>query len=147
MLSNVYIRKGRTRSGFTIVYNELWDCYHPLIGDKPTLYYTFLLRYRNTDEAGDAFGMAWIGRQGVVDRFRIGFATLPIIDDILIAAGLADVERRRLTNGTEKIYYTVHDPLESGEFLRKESEITARIAKVVAEKEAARRVVGKGAAF
>lgn len=49
-MTNVFIRSGNTRENFSMVYHELFDLYHGYIGDKATLYYTFLLRYRHNRE-------------------------------------------------------------------------------------------------
>jgi len=149
-MSEVYIRTGTTRQNFSIVYHELWDVYHPLIGDKPTMYYLYLLRYRNNETNSSNHGKAWRGRKGVIEKFQLGYATMPVIDGILEAAGLVDIEMRPSHNGADKIYYTVHDPLAIEEFERKEHEITEKLVRFTQENAKAKGLIGKklrGVAF
>lgn len=126
-----------------MVYHEIWDVYHPYIGDKPTMYYLFLLRYRDNKEGSRNHGQSWRGRKGIVAKFQLGYATLPLIDGILQASGLVDIETKPSGNGSEKIYYTVHDPLTEREFEAKEDEITEKLREFIIEKEGARRLLGK----
>lgn len=128
--SNAYIRTGNTRSGFSLMFHELFDLYHPYIGDKATLYYLFLLRYRNNDADRAEHGKAWKGRNTVVEKFQLSFSTLPILDDILEASGLVTIERKPVGRGRDKIYYVVHDPLERDSFRLNETEMTERLRKV-----------------
>lgn len=106
---SVYIRPGELRNHFSIVYHDLIDEYHPYIGDKALLYYMFLLRYRHTKE-GDMYGKSWNGRASVVSKFQMSFSTLPMLDKILQASGLIDIETKDVKRGREKIFYIVNDP-------------------------------------
>lgn len=143
-MSNVYIRPGNLRAGYTMVYHEIWDVYHPYIGDKATMYYLFLLRYRNNTELQSTHGMSWRGRKGVIAKFQLGYATMPIIDGILTAAGLVDIETRPSHNGADKIYYTVHDPLTTEEFQRKEGEIRRKMTEfTLSNEKVTKGLVGK----
>lgn len=131
--SNAYIRTGDLRSGFAIMYHDIFDLYHPYIGDKATLYYLFLLRSRNNDESNADIGKAWRGRNGVVEKFQLSYSTLPILDDILEASGLVDIERKPIGRGKDKIYYVVHDPKDRREFRDVEEGITEGLRKVVSK--------------
>jgi replication initiation and membrane attachment protein DnaB len=143
-LTDVYIREGTTRSGFTMVYHELFDLYHPYIGDKATLYYLYLLRYRNGDKEKAEFGRSWRGRNGVVEKFQLSYSTLPLLDRILEASGLIEIERKPCGRGRDKIYYIVNDPLEYSEFKRKEREIAFKLAALVESESRVRTLLGKG---
>jgi hypothetical protein len=138
ILTQVYIRTGRTRSGFAVVYHELFDLYHPYVGDKATLYYLYLLRYRNNDN-----GQSWRGRQAVVEKFQLSYSTLPIIDDILEAAGLVTVERKSSGRGKDKIFYIVNDPLEREKFREQETELRERLKEVIEKHSGIGRLLGK----
>lgn len=127
-MTDVYIREGTTRSGFTMVYHELFDLYHPYIGDKATLYYLYLLRYRNGDKQKADFGRSWRGRDGVIEKFHMSYSTLPLLDQILEASGLIEIEYKPSHRGRKKIYYIVNDPLEYSEFKRKEPELITKLA-------------------
>lgn len=129
--SHVYIRTGETRSGFTIVYHDIFDLYHPYIGDKATLYYLYLLRYRNNEQGNANQGMAWRGRNGVIEKFQLSFSTLQVLDAILEASGLVTIERRPSGRGRDKIYYIVHDPKDRSQFRYIEPEIEAKLRKVI----------------
>jgi replication initiation and membrane attachment protein DnaB len=142
-LSEVHIRKGDVRSGFTMIYHEIFDLYHPYIGDKATLYYLYLLRYRNNDEQTGDYGKAWRGRKGVVEKFQLSYSTLPLLDDILEASGLIAIETKPIGRGREKIYYVVHDPLERERFREREEAIVERLRKLVAEKPDVAKLLGK----
>jgi len=137
-LPNVYIRTGNTRNGYSMVYHELFDLYHPYIGDKATLYYLYLLRYRNKDEY-----KAWNGRASVVEKFQLSYSTMPILDDILEAAGLVYIERKKSGRGKDKIIYIVNDPLERGEFREKEPEICENLREVASRHKNIGRLLGK----
>ncbi|MEH7521750.1 hypothetical protein V7149_00485 [Bacillus sp. JJ1503] len=129
--SHAYIRTGNTRSGFTMLFHEIFDLYHPYIGDKATLYYLYLLRYRNNDESSYNQGMAWRGRNGIVEKFQLSFSTLPILDEILEASGLVTIERKPSGRGKDKIYYIVHDPLDRVQFRDQETQIAEELRQVV----------------
>ena len=133
MTQHAYIRTGHTRDGFTLVYHELFDLYHPYIGDKATLYYLYLLRYRNNKEGDRDHGRAWNGRVGVVEKFQLSYSTLPILDDILEASGLVEIERRPIGRGKDKIYYIVNDPLTRAQFREKEAEINEALRSVISK--------------
>lgn len=120
-----YIRTGDTRTGFSLVFHELFDLYHPYIGDKATLYYLYLLRYRNNDE-----GRAWKGRMSVTEKFQLSYSTLPVLDAILEAAGLVTLEYKPIGRGKDKIIYIVHDPLEFDKFREKEPVIRENLRQV-----------------
>lgn len=130
MAADAYIRTGDTRSGFSIMYHDLYDLYHPYIGDKATLYYMYLVRYRNNEEGNANKGMAWKGRQSVVEKFQLSFSTLKVIDEILEASGLVTIERKPVGRGKDKIYYVVHDPVDRERFRVREVEITRKLAEV-----------------
>lgn len=120
-----YIRTGDTRTGFSLVFHELFDLYHPYIGDKATLYYLYLLRYRNNDE-----GRTWKGRMSVTEKFQLSYSTLPVLDAILEAAGLVTLEYKPIGRGKDKIIYIVHDPLEFDKFREKEPVIRENLRQV-----------------
>ncbi|MDH5159884.1 hypothetical protein [Heyndrickxia oleronia] len=128
--SNAYIRTGQTRAGFSLVFHELFDLYHPYIGDKATLYYLYLLRHRNNEQGNANEGKAWNGRTSTVEKFQLSFSTLPILDDILEASGLVTIERKPVGRGKDKIYYVVHDPLDRHQFRQREEEMTGKLRKV-----------------
>lgn len=142
-MADVHIREGNVRSGFFMVYNELYDLYHQYIGDKALLYYTFLLRYRNTEKSSDFYGKSWNGRRGVVEKFQLSYSTLPLLDDILAAAGLIEIETKPSGRGREKIYYIVHDPKPKDEFFKIEEVIKTELLRLIVDKEDARTIVGK----
>lgn len=142
-MTEVHIRQGNVRSGFTLVYHELFDLYHPLIGDKATLYYTYLLRYRNNEQGGDSYGKSWQGRKGVAEKFQLSYSTLPHLDAILEASGLISIETKNIGRGRDKIYYVVHDPLDRERFREKNIEIEARLVAYIAENDKAKHLVGK----
>lgn len=142
-MTHVYIREGNLRNGFSLVYHDLWDVYHPYIGDKATMYYLYLLRFRNNDEHSLNHGMSWRGRKGVVEKFQLGYATLPLLDQILSAVNLVDIETRPCPNGADKIFYIVHDPLSAEDFARREEEIVERLRSLVAKKPDVRKLLGK----
>lgn len=129
-MADAYIRTGDTRNGFTIMYHDLFDLYHPYIGDKATLYYMYLARYRNNEEGNANKGMAWKGRQAVVEKFQLSFSTLKVIDEILEASGLVTIERKPVGRGKDKIYYVVHDPVEREKFRAKEADIKRKLTQV-----------------
>jgi replication initiation and membrane attachment protein DnaB len=129
---NAYIRTGTTRTGFSLMFHELFDLYHPYIGDKATLYYLYLLRYRNNNKEGDRdHGRSWNGRVGVVEKFQLSYSTLPILDDILEASGLVEIERRPIGRGKDKIYYIVNDPLTRAQFREKEAQINEALRNII----------------
>ncbi|MGG1445075.1 hypothetical protein ABE354_24085 [Brevibacillus laterosporus] len=142
-MANVYIREGTLRSGFSLVYHDIWDIYHPYIGDKATLYYLFLLRFRNNDESSFNHGKSWRGRKGIVEKFQLSYSTLPLLDGILSAIGLVDIETRPSPNGADKIYYTVHDPLTEAEFAGRLPGFIERLREMAAAKPEVRKLLGK----
>ncbi|MGE7271419.1 hypothetical protein ACQKK5_08165 [Brevibacillus panacihumi] len=143
MTEQTEITYGRIRDGFTAVHHEIFDVYHPIIGDKATLYYLYLLRKRNNKRDSPDKGRAWDGRIGVTDKFNFGRATLVALDAILVAAGLVEIEHRPSGRGKPKIYYVVHEPLEKAEFDAKEAEITGRIMEAVASNREVAAYLGK----
>lgn len=142
-LSEVYIRAGTLRSGFSPLYHEVFDRYHPLIGDKATLYYLYLLRYRNNESTSSNYGKSWRGRKGVVEKFQLSYSTLPVLDELLCAVGLVDIELKPSHNGADKIYYVVHDPLAESDFYAREEEMTRKITALLERRPEARSLVGK----
>lgn len=136
--SNAYIRTGTTRTGFSLMFHELFDLYHPYIGDKATLYYLYLLRYRNHDE-----GRAWKGRASVTEKFQLSYSTLPMLDAILEAAGLVTLEYKPSGRGKDRIVYVVHDPLDRQHFRENETKISENIAKVKRKYQHAGSLLGK----
>lgn len=138
-----YIRTGETRSGFSIMYHDIFDLYHPYIGDKATLYYLYLLRYRNNEHGGANEGKAWQGRASVTEKFQLSFSTLPILDDILEASGLVTIERKPIGRGRDKIYYIVHDPKDRQHFRYIEDRIANKLTKVIEKHANARNMLGK----
>jgi replication initiation and membrane attachment protein DnaB len=122
-LSEAYIRTGDLRQGYTMMYHELFDLYHPYIGDKATLYYLYLLRFRNHESEKDSYGRSWKGRTSVVEKFQLSFSTLPILDSILEASGLISLEYKSVGRGKDKIVYVVHDPLDREKFHSNETQI------------------------
>lgn len=135
---NAYIRTGHTRSGFSLLYHELFDLYHPYIGDKATLYYLYLLRYRNNDEY-----RTWKGRASVTEKFQLSYSTLPILDAILEASELVTIEHKPIGRGKDKIIYVVHDPLEREKFREREADIRRKLAEVARKYENIGKLLGK----
>lgn len=129
--SRVYIRTGDTRTGFSIMFHELFDLYHPYIGDKATMYYLYLLRYRNNESNSENNGKSWKGRSGIIEKFQLSFSTLPVLDAILEASGLVTLEHKPSGRGRDKIYYIVHDPKERQQFREIESKIEGRLQEVI----------------
>jgi replication initiation and membrane attachment protein DnaB len=129
-MSDVFIRQGDTRGGFSMMYHEIFDLYHPYIGDKATLYYLYLLRFRNHESEKDSYGRSWKGRTSVVEKFQLSFSTLPIIDAILEAVGLISLEYKSVGRGKDKIIYVVHDPLDREKFRAKETNLCERLQEV-----------------
>jgi replication initiation and membrane attachment protein DnaB len=134
-MSNAYIRMGETRSGFSMVYHELFDLYHPYIGDKATMYYLYLLRFRNNEQGGKQEGKSWKGRNSVTEKFQLSYSTLPLLDEILEASGLVNIERKPVGRGKDKIYYIVNDPLDRERFREKEDEIRRKLTELISEYE------------
>lgn len=143
MTNNAYIRTGATRTGFSLMFHELFDLYHPYIGDKATLYYLFLLRHRNNGNDGDRAGKAWNGRASVTDKFQLSYSTLPILDAILEATGLVTLEYKSVGRGKDKIIYVVHDPLDRAQFRENEAKISESIREVKRKYGAASSLLGK----
>ncbi|AZU61010.1 hypothetical protein [Neobacillus mesonae] len=129
-MSDAYIRPGDLRQGFTMMYHEVFDLYHPYIGDKATLYYLYLLRFRNHQAEKESFGRSWKGRASVVEKFQLSYSTLPVIDAILEAAGLVSIEYKSVGRGKDKIIYVVHDPLEREKFRASETKMCERLREV-----------------
>jgi len=129
------------------MYHEIFDLYHPYIGDKPTLYYLFLVRYRNNEEGSNNYGKSWRGRSGIVDKFQIGYSRLPVIDEILQAVGLIDIETKPSGRGRDKIFYTVNDPLIESQFYKNEeiikNDLIEMITKRAKQGEDLRNILGK----
>jgi replication initiation and membrane attachment protein DnaB len=142
-LTDINIRTGSTRKGYTMVFHELFDLYHPYIGDKALLYYTYLLRYRNNEEGNSDHGYSWKGRKGVVEAFQLSYSTLPLLDGILEASGLVDIERRPCSRGKKKIYYVVNDPLDRETFRQHENNIIVNLQKFYVEKPEIKQLLGK----
>lgn len=138
-----YIRSGELRSGFSIMYHDIFDLYHPYIGDKATLYYLYLLRYRNNEHGATNEGKAWKGRNSVTEKFQLSFSTLPILDDILEASGLVKIERKPVGRGRDKIYYIVNDPKDRQEFREIETGLEEKLRKVVAKHGNVGKLLGK----
>lgn len=129
-MSDAYIRTGELRQGYTMMYHEVFDLYHPYIGDKATLYYLYLLRFRNHETEKDTYGKSWKGRASVVEKFQLSYSTLPVIDAVLEAAGLISLEYKSVGRGKDKIIYVVHDPLDREKFRANEAQMVARLCKV-----------------
>lgn len=132
-MSDAYIRPGDLRYGFTMMYHEIFDLYHPYIGDKATLYYLYLLRYRNNEAEKGTYGRSWKGRASVVQKFQLSYSTLPVIDAILEAVGLIRLEYRPVGRGKDLIVYVVNDPAERNKFRDNEAEMVEKL-RVVAKK-------------
>jgi replication initiation and membrane attachment protein DnaB len=142
-LSDAYIRTGDLRQGFTLMYHELFDLYHPYIGDKATLYYLYLLRYRNHEAEKASWGRSWKGRTSVVEKFQLSYSTLPIIDAILEAAGLVTLEYKSVGRGKDKIIYVVHDPLDREKFRANETQLCERVRRVAEKHPNIGKLLGK----
>ena len=142
-MSEVRIRVGRERAGFSMLYHEIFDRYHEYIGDKATLYYLYLLRSRNNEKEKANYGKSWRGRQGVSEKFQLSFSTLPLLDDILVAVGLIELEYRPSGRGHDKIYYVVNDALTDAEFDEEEPKIVERLSDLIARKPKALSLLGK----
>jgi replication initiation and membrane attachment protein DnaB len=142
-MSQAYIRTGTTRTGFSIVFHELFDLYHPYIGDKATMYYLYLLRFRNNERGGEAEGKSWKGRNSVVEKFQLSFSTLPLLDEILEASGLVTIERKSVGRGKDKIYYIVNDPLDRERFREQEGEVRRKLTKMIDDGKAIKNLLGK----
>jgi replication initiation and membrane attachment protein DnaB len=110
-----------------MMYHEIFDLYHPYIGDKATLYYLYLLRFRNHEAEKESYGRSWKGRTSVVEKFQLSFSTLPIIDAILEASGLISLEYKSVGRGKDKIIYVVHDPLDREKFRANETQMAERL--------------------
>ncbi|TFI46269.1 hypothetical protein E4O93_18760 [Diaphorobacter sp. DS2] len=130
-MSNAYIRTGETRTGFSIVFHEIFDLYHPYIGDKATMYYMYLLRFRNNEQGGREEGKSWKGRNSVTEKFQLSYSTLPLLDEILEASGLVNIERKPVGRGKDKIYYIVNDPVDRERFRDRESDIRRKLATMI----------------
>lgn len=142
-MTDAYIRAGVTRSGFSLMYHELFDLYHPYIGDTATLIYLYLLRFRNNEDGNPDKGKAWRGRTSIEEKFRISSKTIPIINEILVASGLVHIETRPSGRGREKIFYYINDPLDRQQFREMEPVIIARLAKVLESQPGAFNLLGK----
>lgn len=129
-MSDAYIRPGELRQGYTMMYHEVFDLYHPYIGDKATLYYLYLLRFRNHEKEKDSYGKSWKGRASVVEKFQLSYSTLPVIDAVLEAVGLISLEYKSVGRGKDKIIYVVHDPLDREKFRANEAQMVAKLQKV-----------------
>jgi hypothetical protein len=108
-------KEGRIRGGWTPVYRELWTHYLPVIGKDALIYYLYLLNYRQNDKSNPRHGKAWPGRNKVASDLKIAKKTLQKIDDILVAAGLVEIERIPTDKGRARIQYVVNDPLPAEE--------------------------------
>lgn len=137
------IREGNMRSGYTMLYHELFDLYQDYVGDKALLYYLYLLRYRNTKKDGDMHGKSWNGRRGVVEKFQMSYSTLPLLDEILRISGLIDIETKPSGRGRDKIYYIVHDPKTREEFRMIEGRIKSELLAFIEREDKAKSIVGK----
>ncbi|MEI5905613.1 hypothetical protein WAK64_00855 [Bacillus spongiae] len=142
-MAQAYIRTGNTRTGFSIVFHELFDLYHPYIGDKATMYYLYLLRFRNNERGGQAEGKSWKGRNSVVEKFQLSFSTLPLLDEILEASGLVTIERKPVGRGKDKIYYIVHDPSSREKFRESEGDMRESLSKLIDEDRPIKNLLGK----
>lgn len=142
-MSDVYIREGTTRSGFSMMYHEIFDLYHPYIGDKATLIYLYLLRSRNNEKGSVNHGKSWRGRAGLVEKFQFSYSTLPLIDGILEAAGLISIETKPSGRGRDKIYYVVNDPVESSQFERYERTLIENLTAYIISNPKAAKLIGK----
>jgi hypothetical protein len=120
----------------------LYDLYHGYIGDKATLYYGFLLRYRHNEE-DENYGKSWNGRKGIAEKFQLSYSTLPVLDRILEIAELVEITTVPSGRGKERIVYTVHDPLTREQFRWRQPEIAERLRQYVEENKAAATLVGK----
>ncbi|WP_141431955.1 hypothetical protein [Bacillus sp. 03113] len=142
-MSNAYIRTGELRDGFTMMYHEVFDLYHPYIGDKATLYYLYLLRYRNHESEKETFGKSWNGRTNVVEKFQLSYSTLPILDSILEAVGLIKIEYKPVGRGKDKIIYIVNDPMDRRKFREQEAVIRERLRQVITKHTNIGKLLGK----
>ncbi|NRG31124.1 hypothetical protein [Niallia circulans] len=131
------------RDGFTMMYHEVFDLYHPYIGDKATLYYLYLLRYRNHEAEKDTFGKSWNGRTNVVEKFQLSYSTLPIIDAVLEAVGLIAIEYKSVGRGKDKIIYVVNDPMDRPRFRAKEESIKEKLKQVIEKHTNIGKLLGK----
>lgn len=129
-MSDAYIRTGELRQGYTMMYHEIFDLYHPYIGDKATLYYLYLLRFRNHEAEKDSYGRSWKGRTSVIEKFQLSYSTLPVIDAVLEAVGLISLEYKSVGRGKDKIIYVVHDPKDRERFRASETQIIERLREV-----------------
>lgn len=129
-MPDAYIRTGTLRQGYTMMYHEVFDLYHPYIGDKATLYYLYLLRFRNHEAEKESYGKSWKGRTSVVEKFQLSYSTLPVIDAVLEASGLISLEYKSVGRGKDKIIYVVHDPLDREKFRANETQMIAKLRKV-----------------
>lgn len=142
-MSDVFIRAGELRHGYTMMYHEIFDLYHPYIGDKATLYYLYLLRFRNHEAEKESYGKSWKGRTSIVEKFQLSYSTLPIIDAILKASGLITIEYKAVGRGKDKIVYVVHDPLDRAKFRENETQINENLRKVCEEHKNIGKLLGK----
>lgn len=142
-MSDSYIRAGHTRSGFSMMYHEIFDLYHPYIGDTATLIYLYLLRSRNNEAGHRDLGKAWRGRRGMAEKFRVSYSTLKIIDEVLQVVGLIRIETKPSGRGRDKIIYIVNDPLDRYAFREIEPHIIEGLARVYRSDPRAKSVLGK----
>ncbi len=138
------INAGRIRTdGFSKLYHELFDCYQPYIGDKATLYYTFLLRYRNNDASSDEKGKSWTGRKRAIEQLSFNYTQLRRVDSILEAFDLVRIEYRPSGRGRPLTVYFVNDPIESERFKEREPDYFKRLQRVCEEDEGVSNMLGK----
>lgn len=143
-MSEEYVSEGRTRTdGFSKLYHELFDLYHPYIGDKATLYYLYLLRYKNNKEGVETQGKAWVGRKKVSAEFNMNFAQLKRADAILGAVDLIRIEHVNVGRGRPKFVYFINHPLEKERFPEVESEYTERLKSLCVEDPDVIKMLGK----
>lgn len=132
------IKQGKSRGSFSTMYHELWDLYHPLIGDTATLFYQYLYRFRNNEN-----GRSWKGRTSIVEKFRISRKTLPKLDKVLEASGLITIEYKPSGRGKDRIVYVINDPLERKEFQLQQEAIMYRLKQVVQQDKSIAKMLGK----
>lgn len=142
-MADSYIRAGHLRSGYSMMYHEIFDLYHPYIGDTATLIYLYLLRSRNNEAGNPDAGKSWRGRRGMVEKFRVSFSTLKVIDDVLQVVGLIRIETKPSKRGKPKIIYVVNDPLDRYAFREVEPRIIEGLRRIYREEPRAKSVLGK----
>ncbi|WP_181349462.1 hypothetical protein [Thalassobacillus sp. CUG 92003] len=139
------IRSGRERSGgYSKMFHEIFDDYHHYIGDKATLYYLFLLRYKNNEKGTEKEGKSWVGRKKIIEEFNYNFTQIKRCESILEAVDLIRIEHQPSGRGRPKHIYYVNHPYEKDVFKQHEAQYFRNLQRVVNEDPDVAKMLGKG---